>query len=161
MFRRIGIGTTLKFPDRRIARAADGIKRDAPGNAAGASFHRGKRILGPGSWQGLDVAARCLLLSRPLRDSLPNWGRDDGRAARANRVSTDVTAIRMAKSAASTATPLSARCVKFTGRVFAAGYPDTAKLSEVMFHLNETSLSQVRRDHETDHLEHKIAHASN
>ena len=74
VFRRIGIGTTLKFPDRRIARAADGIKRDAPGNAAGAFFHRGKRILRPGSWQGLDVAARCLLLSRPLRDSLPNWG---------------------------------------------------------------------------------------
>ena len=29
VFRRIGIGTTLKFPDRRIARAADGMKRDA------------------------------------------------------------------------------------------------------------------------------------
>jgi hypothetical protein len=29
-----------------------------------------------------------------------------------------------------------------------------------MFHLNETSLSQLRRDHETDHLEHKIAQAS-
>jgi len=66
----------------------------------------------------------------------------------------------MAKSAASTATPLSARCAKFYGQGFAAGYPETAKLSEVMFHLNETSLSQLRRDHETDHLEHKIAQAS-
>jgi hypothetical protein len=46
------------------------------------------------------------------------------------------------------------------GRGFAAGYPETAKLSEVMFHLNETSLSQLRRDHETDHLKHKIAQAS-
>jgi hypothetical protein len=49
---------------------------------------------------------------------------------------------------------------KVYGQGFAAGYPETAKLSEVMFHLNETSLSQLRRDHETDHLEHKIAEAS-
>ena len=40
---------------------------------------------------------------------------------------------------------------KVYGQGFAAGY---------MFHLNETSLSQLRRDHETDHLEHKIAQAS-
>ena len=44
-------------------------------------IYRGKQILRPGSWQDWDVAARCLLLSRLLRDSLPNWGRDDGRAA--------------------------------------------------------------------------------
>jgi hypothetical protein len=49
---------------------------------------------------------------------------------------------------------------KVYGQGFAAGYPETAKLSEVMFHLNETSLSQLRRDHETDHLEHKISQAS-
>ena len=49
---------------------------------------------------------------------------------------------------------------KVYGQGFAAGYPETAKLSEVMFQLNETSLSQLRRDHETDHLEHKIAQAS-
>jgi hypothetical protein len=42
----------------------------------------------------------------------------------------------------------------------AAGYPDTEKLSEVLLKLNETSLSQLRRDHETGHLEHKIAKAS-
>jgi hypothetical protein len=29
----------------------------------------------------------------------------------------------------------------------------------VLLQLNETSLSQLRRDHETGHLEHKIAHA--
>ena len=45
---------------------------------------------------------------------------------------------------------------KIYGQGFAAGYPENSKLSEVMFHLNETSLSQLRRDHETDHLEHKI-----
>jgi hypothetical protein len=46
------------------------------------------------------------------------------------------------------------------GQSFAAGYPDTEKLSEVLVQLNETSLSQLRRDHETGHLEHKIANAS-
>jgi hypothetical protein len=46
------------------------------------------------------------------------------------------------------------------GQSFAAGYPDTEKLSEVLLKLNETSLSQLRRDHETGHLEHKIASAS-
>jgi len=49
---------------------------------------------------------------------------------------------------------------KIYGQSFAAGYPDTEKLSEVMLQLNETSLSQLRRDHETGHLGHKIAHAS-
>ena len=43
---------------------------------------------------------------------------------------------------------------------FAAGYPETEKLSEVLLKLNETSLSQLRRDLETGHLEHKIANAS-
>jgi hypothetical protein len=49
---------------------------------------------------------------------------------------------------------------KIYGQSFAAGYPETEKLSEVLLKLNETSLSQIRRDHETDHLEHKIANAS-
>jgi hypothetical protein len=49
---------------------------------------------------------------------------------------------------------------KIYGRGFAAGYPETATLGEVLLQLNETSLSQLRRDHETEHLEHKIAHAS-
>jgi hypothetical protein len=49
---------------------------------------------------------------------------------------------------------------KIYGRGFAAGYPETEKLSEVLLQLNETSLSQLRRDHETGHLEHKIANAS-
>ena len=48
---------------------------------------------------------------------------------------------------------------KIYGQGFAAGYPETAKLSEVLLQLNETSLSQLRRDHETDHLEHKISQA--
>jgi hypothetical protein len=47
---------------------------------------------------------------------------------------------------------------KIYGQGFAAGYPETARLSEVL-QLNETSVSQLRRDHETDHLEHKISQA--
>jgi hypothetical protein len=46
------------------------------------------------------------------------------------------------------------------GQTFAAGYPETEKLSEVLLKLNETSLSQLRRDYETGHLEHKITKAS-
>ena len=49
---------------------------------------------------------------------------------------------------------------KIYGQSFAAGYPDGEKLSEVLLQLNETSLNQLRRDHETGHLEHKIANAS-
>ena len=49
---------------------------------------------------------------------------------------------------------------KIYGPSFAAGYPETEKLGEVLFKLNETSLSQLRRDHETGHLEKKIASAS-
>jgi hypothetical protein len=46
------------------------------------------------------------------------------------------------------------------GRGFAAGYPDTAKLSDVLDQLNDTSLSQLHRDHDTGHLDKKIAKAS-
>jgi hypothetical protein len=49
---------------------------------------------------------------------------------------------------------------KVYGQNFAAGYPETDKLREVLLKLNETSLSQLRRDHQTGHLEHKIANAS-
>jgi len=49
---------------------------------------------------------------------------------------------------------------KVYGPAFAAGYPDTEKLSDVLAHLNETSLSQLRRDYETGHLGHKITKAS-
>jgi hypothetical protein len=49
---------------------------------------------------------------------------------------------------------------KVYGQSFAAGYPETEKLSEILLKLNETSLSQLRRDHETCHLQHKIANAS-
>lgn len=48
---------------------------------------------------------------------------------------------------------------KLYGKSFAAGYPDTTKLSEVLPALNDTSLSQLRRDHVTGHLAHKIDHA--
>jgi hypothetical protein len=49
---------------------------------------------------------------------------------------------------------------KIYGQSFAAGYPETEKLSEVLLKLNETSLSQLRRDHETGHLDRKIVDAS-
>ena len=49
---------------------------------------------------------------------------------------------------------------KVYGQSFAAGYPEAEKLSEVLPQLNQTSLSQLRRDHETGHLAHKIANAS-
>ena len=49
---------------------------------------------------------------------------------------------------------------KIYGQSFAAGHPETKTLSEVLLQLNETSLSQLRRDHETRHLERKITKAS-
>lgn len=49
---------------------------------------------------------------------------------------------------------------KIYGKGFAAGYPDTTTLGEVLLQLNETSLSQLRRDHDTGHLAHKIDQAS-
>ena len=41
---------------------------------------------------------------------------------------------------------------KVYGQSFAAGYPETEKLSEVLLKLNETSLSQLRRDQGTGHF---------
>ena len=49
---------------------------------------------------------------------------------------------------------------KIYGQGFATEYPDTAQLSEVMPQLNATSPSQLRRDHETHQLRHKIAHVA-
>jgi hypothetical protein len=49
---------------------------------------------------------------------------------------------------------------KIYGQTFAAGHPATATLSEVLLKLNETSLSQLRRDHETGHLDKKISKTS-
>jgi hypothetical protein len=49
---------------------------------------------------------------------------------------------------------------KIYGQGFAAGYPPTEKLSDILLQLNDTSLSRLRRDHDTGHLEHKIANAS-
>lgn len=49
---------------------------------------------------------------------------------------------------------------KIYGKFFAAGHPDTMPLSEVLVKLNETSLSQLRRDHDTGHLKKKISKAA-
>jgi hypothetical protein len=56
--------------------------------------------------------------------------------------------------------PLIRTLRKVYGQNFAAGYPETEKLRDVLLKLNETSLSQLRRDHDTGHLEHKITNAS-
>ena len=49
---------------------------------------------------------------------------------------------------------------KIYGNSFAAGHPATAKLEEVLHKLGGTSLGQLIRDHETRHLDKKIAKAS-
>jgi hypothetical protein len=49
---------------------------------------------------------------------------------------------------------------KIYGKSFAAGFPDTETLGNTLDVLNETSLSQLHRDHATGHLAHKIAKAS-
>jgi hypothetical protein len=48
---------------------------------------------------------------------------------------------------------------KINGQGIAAGYPPTDTLGEDMLNLNETSLSQLRRDFKTGHLVHKITNA--
>ena len=45
------------------------------------------------------------------------------------------------------------------GTTFAAGQVETAMLSEVLQHLNDTSLSQLVHDHKNGHLEKKIKKA--
>jgi hypothetical protein len=48
---------------------------------------------------------------------------------------------------------------KIYGNTFAAGQSETAKLGEVLQHLNETSLSQLVHDHKNGHLEKNIQKA--
>jgi hypothetical protein len=43
------------------------------------------------------------------------------------------------------------------GQAFAAGHADSARLSDVLISLNETSLSQLRRDHEAGDLAEKVS----
>jgi hypothetical protein len=45
------------------------------------------------------------------------------------------------------------------GQTFAAGQPESAKLSDVLQHLNETSLGQLVHDHKNGHLQKKIRDA--
>ena len=45
---------------------------------------------------------------------------------------------------------------KIYGTTFAAGQPDTAKLSDVLQQLNDTSLGQLIHDHKNGHLEKRI-----
>jgi hypothetical protein len=48
---------------------------------------------------------------------------------------------------------------KVYGNTFAAGHPETAKLSDVLHSLNDTSLGQLIHDHKNGHLEKKIKQA--
>jgi hypothetical protein len=45
---------------------------------------------------------------------------------------------------------------KIYGTTFAAGQPETAKLSDVLPQLNDTSLGQLIHDHKNGHLEKRI-----
>jgi len=45
---------------------------------------------------------------------------------------------------------------KIYGTTFAAGQPETAKLSDVIQQLNDTSLGQLIHDHKNGHLEKRI-----
>jgi hypothetical protein len=49
---------------------------------------------------------------------------------------------------------------KIYGSTFAAGQPDSAKLSDVLEHLNETSLSELVHDHRNGKLEKKVRQAA-
>jgi hypothetical protein len=42
------------------------------------------------------------------------------------------------------------------GNFFAAGHPETAKLSDVMAQLNDTSLNQLLHDHKNGRLDKKL-----
>ena len=95
---------------------------------------------------------------RPLRDGLPNWGLRESSMSKPGLDGRHRN--KDGEISGKHGNTLVRTLRKVYGQGFAAGYLETAKLSEVMFHLNETSLSQLRRDHETDHLEHKIAQAS-
>ena len=52
------------------------------------------------------------------------------------------------------------RFEKYKGKDLQPGIRETAKLSEVLLQLNETSLSQLRRDHTRTTWSSKIAQAS-
>ena len=67
---------------------------------------------------------------------------------------------RTGKSAESTGTPWSAPCAEFYGPSFAAGESESAKLSDVLAKLHETSLTQLIKDHESGGLDEKVRKAA-
>ena len=95
---------------------------------------------------------RCLLLSGPLKDSLTGWRRDEGNSSMSKPGLDGRHRNKDGEISGKHGNTLVRTLRKVYGQRFAAGFPETAKLSEVMLQLNETSLSQLRRDHETDHL---------
>lgn len=62
----------------------------------------------------------------------------------------------MVRSAVDTETCIVRPLRRFYGVLFAPGRRDMEKLPEVLRKLNDASLSQLMRDHETGHLEAHI-----
>ena len=65
---------------------------------------------------------------------------------------------RTGKSAESTGTPSTLR--RIYGPSFAAGESESAKLSDVLAKLHETSLTQLIKDHESGGLDEKVRKAA-
>jgi hypothetical protein len=109
---------------------------------------KGGKILEITHWLPIGLAGRMLSAAGTMESSMSKAGLDNRHRDKDGEISHKHgnTLIRTLR--------------KIYGQSFAAGYPETAKLSEVLLQLNETSLSQLRRDHQTGHLEHKVAKAS-
>jgi hypothetical protein len=69
-------------------------------------------------------------------------------------------AIRTARSAENTENTLVGTLRKIYGDTFALGESETAKLSDVLAKLQETSLTQLVQDHNAGHLESKVRTAA-
>ena len=69
-------------------------------------------------------------------------------------------ATRTGKSAASTGTPWVSTLRRIYGPSFAAGESESAKLSDVLAKLHETSLTQLIQDHESGGLDEKVRKAA-
>ena len=69
-------------------------------------------------------------------------------------------ATRTGKSAESTGTPWSAPCAEYTAPPSQPGNLKSAKLSDVLAKLHETSLTQLIQDHESGGLDEKVRKAA-
>ena len=79
--------------------------------------------------------------------------REPWRRAGARQLSTIATAIRTAKSASNRENSLIPALRKVYGQSFAAGYPETEKLREVLLKLNENLYAASLAPDDTRHLD--------